>query len=804
MPNIHVLDQNTINKIAAGEVIERPASVVKELLENAIDAKATAVTVEIREGGISFIRVTDNGCGIEKDEIPLAFLRHSTSKIQSVEDLFTVSSLGFRGEALSSIAAVGQVELITKTSRSLTGNRYQIEGGQERGMEEIGAPDGTTFIVRNLFYNTPVRRKFLKTPMTEGAHVADLVEKIALSHPEISIRFIQNNQNKLHTSGNHNLKDIMYTVYGREITANLIPVSVTGEAFSVEGFIGKPVIARSNRNFENYYINGRYIKSNIINKAIEEAYKPFMMQHKYPFTMLHFKIEPEFLDVNVHPTKMELRFQNGENVFCMVRDTVAEALRHKELIPKVELVEEERARKPVPEKRIPIPEPFEQNRMMQESAERFEQRRQQMDSRGVSAQGYQQDVAQMFAQSRSGQDNAGLFETKRSVTSGSADNFVLRETPEEYRMKTRPGEQPALKATSQIRSERTGLLRTEQRVEALQREAERESRRSAEGEKQPEMAGQYHAEVSGTAAGASAGENGYRVNAALTALLKQAPGEAAAAENHQMATEISTGAEEQPRNNPDQGPEQMQENVRQEPESRNLQQGFGSQELQRELAPQEVQQTETLQSAVQMDLFEEKLLEPQSRSRHKLLGQLFATYWLVEFQDQLYIIDQHAAHEKVLYEKTMNSLETREYTCQQIHPPIILTLGSREALMLEKNMQIFTDIGFEIESFGGKEYAVRGVPDNLFSIAKKDLLMEMLDSLSEDAQARNADMIYEKVASMSCKAAVKGHDVLSAAEADALIDQLLGLENPYACPHGRPTIISMSKYELEKKFKRIV
>ena len=720
MPNIHVLDQNTINKIAAGEVIERPASVVKELLENAIDAKATAVTVEIREGGISFIRVTDNGCGIEKDEIPLAFLRHSTSKIQSVEDLFTVSSLGFRGEALSSIAAVGQVELITKTSRSLTGNRYQIEGGQERGMEEIGAPDGTTFIVRNLFYNTPVRRKFLKTPMTEGAHVADLVEKIALSHPEISIRFIQNNQNKLHTSGNHNLKDIIYTVYGREITANLIPVSVTGEAFSVEGFIGKPVIARSNRNFENYYINGRYIKSNIINKAIEEAYKPFMMQHKYPFTMLHFKIEPEFLDVNVHPTKMELRFQNGENVFRMVRDTVAEALRHKELIPKVELVEEERARKSVPEKRIPIPEPFEQNRMMQKRAEQSEQRRQQ--------------------------DSAGLFDTKR-LAAGGADDFVLREMPEEYRMKTRPGEQPALKATSQIRSERTGLLRTEQRVEALQREEElknsQEVERAADG-------------------------NGYRVNEALTALLKQAPGVEAAAEiQSEVKTQAGTGIP-----------------------------------AEAEAPPAEM--SELPEAEGQMDLFEEKLLEPQSRSRHKLIGQLFATYWLVEFKDQLYIIDQHAAHEKVLYEKTMNSLKTREYTCQQIHPPIILTLGSREALMLEKNMKIFTDIGFEIEPFGGKEYAVRGVPDNLFSIARKELLMEMLDSLSEDAQARNADMIYEKVASMSCKAAVKGHDVLSAAEADALIDQLLGLENPYACPHGRPTIISMSKYELEKKFKRIV
>lgn len=719
MPNIHVLDQNTINKIAAGEVIERPASVVKELLENAIDAKATAVTVEIREGGISFIRVTDNGCGIEKEEIPLAFLRHSTSKIQSVEDLFTVSSLGFRGEALSSIAAVGQVELITKTSRSLTGNRYQIEGGQERGMEEIGAPDGTTFIVRNLFYNTPVRRKFLKTPMTEGAHVADLVEKIALSHPEISIRFIQNNQNKLHTSGNHNLKDIIYTVYGREITANLIPVSVTGEAFRVEGFIGKPVIARSNRNFENYYINGRYIKSNIINKAIEEAYKPFMMQHKYPFTMLHFKIEPEFLDVNVHPTKMELRFQNGENVFRMVRDTVAEALRHKELIPKVELVEEERARKSVPEKRIPILEPFEQNRMMQNRAEQSEQKRQQ--------------------------DSAGLFDPKR-LAAGGADDFVLREMPEEYRMKTRPGEQPALKATSQIRSERTGLLRTEQRVEALQREEElknsQEVERAADG-------------------------NGYRVNEALTALLKQEPGVEAAGIQSEVETQAGTGI---------------------------------TPEAEAPLA----EMSELPEAEGQMDLFEEKLLEPQSRSRHKLIGQLFATYWLVEFKDQLYIIDQHAAHEKVLYEKTMNSLKTREYTCQQIHPPIILTLGSREALMLEKNMKIFTDIGFEIEPFGGKEYAVRGVPDNLFSIARKELLMEMLDSLSEDAQARNADMIYEKVASMSCKAAVKGHDVLSAAEADALIDQLLGLENPYACPHGRPTIISMSKYELEKKFKRIV
>lgn len=639
MPNIHVLDQSTINKIAAGEVIERPASVVKELLENAIDAKATAITVEIREGGIAFIRVTDNGCGIPKDQLSLAFLRHSTSKIQTVEDLFTVSSLGFRGEALSSIAAVAQVEVITKTSDSLTGSRYQIEGGVEKGLEEIGAPEGTTFIARNLFFNTPVRRKFLKTAMTEGAHVADLVEKIALSHPEISIRFIQNNQNKLHTSGNHNLKDIIYTVFGREITANLLPVEKKTEAISVSGFIGKPVIARSNRNFENYFINGRYIKSSIICKAIEEAYKPFMMQHKYPFTLLHFTIEPEFLDVNVHPTKMELRFRDGEMIFRTIRDAISHALMHKELIPEVALdekrqrEEEAELRRINQEKRIPIPEPFEHRR------------RQQL---------------------------------------GQEPQIPKEEKPQAQSTLTPPAEAKPVFRKEPVYSAPAKDIYRDMVKEPL----------------------------------------------------------------------ASYGKEKTP--------------------------------------PQ------------QMDLFEEKLLEPKARSRHKLIGQLFDTYWLVEFNEQLYIIDQHAAHEKVLFEKTMKSLRTREYTCQMVNPPIILTLSSNEEVMLKKNLKYFTDIGFEIEPFGGKEYAVRGVPGNLFAIAKKELLMEMLDSLTEDTLTGDAEMIHSRVASMSCKAAVKGNHRITAAEADQLIDQLLGLDNPYACPHGRPTIISMSKYELEKKFKRIV
>ena len=635
MAMITILDQNTINKIAAGEVIERPASVVKELLENAIDAKATAVTVEIRDGGTSMIRVTDNGSGIPKDQISLAFLRHATSKIRAVEDLFTISSLGFRGEALASIAAVSQVELITKTNGSLTGFRYEIEGGAEKGLEEVGAPDGTTFIARNLFYNTPVRRKFLKSPATEGAYVADLVEKIALSHPDISLRFIQNNQNKLYTSGNHSLKDLVYTIYGREVAGNLLEVQGQEGEIRISGFAGKPLIGRGNRNYENYFINGRYIKSNIISKAIEDAYKPYLMQHKYPFTLLHFDIDQDFIDVNVHPTKMELRFKDGDLVYRAVFDAVSKALAYRELIPQVSLEkekEEPKSEEKTGEKTVrkPHPEPFEY------------QRRQ------------------------------ALGET------------VKRELPEAGKPLERRGPEPVL-----LREEPAARL--------------------------------------------------YGAKAALEIPKPQIP----------------------------------------KPESQKP-------------AP------------VQMDLFEEKFLDPASRKRHRLIGQVFGTYWMVEYDGQLIIIHQHAAHEKVLYEKTMDALKTRRFDTQMISPPLILTLNTNEALLLEQYMDSFTHLGFEIEPFGGNEFAVRGVPSNLLSIAKKELLMEMIDNLSQEGLAGEPDLICERVASMSCKAAVKGNHVMSQAEADALIDQLLKLKNPYHCPHGRPVMVSMTKYELEKKFKRIV
>lgn len=631
MANIEVLDQITIDKIAAGEVVERPASIVKELVENAIDASASAVTVEIKEGGISFIRITDNGCGINRLEVPLAFLRHSTSKIRHIDDLVHVSSLGFRGEALSSIAAISQVELITKTKEDVTGSKYVIEGGIEKSMDEIGAPEGTTFLIHQIFYNTPARRKFLKTPMTEASHVSELMTRLALSHPEVSFQFVNNGQTKIHTSGNGILKDVIYHVFGREIANNLIPVDHKMAGIHIVGLIGKPLISRGNRNYENYYINGRYVKSAIISKAIEDGYKDFTMQHKYPFTVLHLTMEGSDLDVNVHPTKMELRFSNQQVVYNFVYETITEALREKELIPHIELPEIKIVESNEKSAIKPAIEPYTEPKIVipiNEAPEKLDYFMKKMKERVLS------------------------YHNQSSQAEVRNTNEVLQEEHQ-------------------------------------------------------------------------------------TARIREA---------------VSYNKEEQ-----------------------------------------------------QLNFFEEKLLTKAATQEYKLIGQIFGTYWMVEYKDNLYIIDQHAAHERVLYERTINSLKSKEHTSQYISPPIILSLSLQEAQLLEAHIEKFTKIGFEIESFGGDEYSVRAVPDNLFSLAKKDLLIEMLDSLSDViTTTQSPDLILEKIASMSCKAAVKGNSKLSASEMDTLIGELLQLENPYHCPHGRPTIIAMTKKELEKKFKRIV
>lgn len=641
MSKIQVLDQVTIDKIAAGEVVERPASVVKELVENAIDAKAAAVTVEVKEGGISFMRIADNGCGIDREDVPGAFLRHSTSKIRNAEDLEHISSLGFRGEALSSIAAVSQVELITKTPEDSFGTRYMISGGKEEGMEDIGAPDGTTFLVRQLFYNVPARRKFLKTAMTEAGHVSDLMTRMALSHPHISFQFINNGQSKLHTSGNGNLRDVIYHIYGREIAANLINVTYEKNGIRITGYIGAPLISRGNRNFETYFINGRYVKSSIIYKAIEDAYKDFTMQHKYLFTVLHIEVVGEDVDVNVHPTKMEVRFHNQQMVYNSIYEAVDQALHEKELIPEVTID----VPKAVPKAQAK-PEPKEQPKEV--------------------IQPEVNKSAKVQPEKASGERDLDYFmeQMKKRVMSYHQQNSSAE-----------------VKGKSEI-------FKPQVQVDRVK-----------------EAAASYRAK----------------------------------------------------------------------------------------------------QSPEQMTLFDGKLLDKEKRANYKIIGQVFDTYWLVEFDNSLYIIDQHAAHERVLYEKTLREMKTREFTSQMISPPVILNLTMQEAQLLRAYMDQFTRIGFEFEEFGQDSYAVRSVPANLFSIAKKELLMEMIDSLSEEVHRRqSSELLDEKIASMSCKAAVKGNMRLSAQEVDALIGELLKLDNPYHCPHGRPTIISMSKRELEKKFKRIV
>lgn len=656
MGKIAVLDQQTIDKIAAGEVVERPASVVKELVENAVDAGASQITVEIREGGIGFIRITDNGSGMEKDDIPLAFLRHSTSKIRSAEDLNGVKSLGFRGEALSSISAVSMVELITKTRENTLGSRCYLEGGIQKSLEEIGAPDGTTFIVRNLFYNTPARKKFLRTEMTEAAAIHEMMTHLALSHPEISFKVIINNQMKLQTAGNGNLKDVIYHIYGRDIAMRLIAVDRKEGPLHIGGFIGKPEISRGNRNYENYFINGRYVKSKIIAKGIEDGYKTFMMQHRYPFVCLDIEIDGTMLDVNVHPTKMELRFSNQNLVYDTIQQVVKDALSGKELIPEVTLEEPKRLQERQSDgKRMP---PVEEQ----------------------------------------------------------------KQVPLEKMWRTpKPAKTPV---TPQDKNLEYFMAEMRRRVE------------------------ERHLQENKTVHE----ENGYQVTC-----------------------------------KPD---TQMQESARQ-PESKLQSVDSGT-------------FTSFGTKAEQLDLFDGKLLSKEAAIRHVIIGQLFDTYWLVQYADKLYIIDQHAAHEKVLYERLMKDLNERKFQSQLLSPPIVLNLSMQEEQLYLKYQQCFADMGFEIEEFGDRAYAVRAVPSNLPGIARNDILMELLDGLSDISGNGSSESLLDKVASMSCKAAVKGNHQMSSMEAKALIDELLTLENPYNCPHGRPTIISMSKYELEKKFKRIV
>ena len=668
MAQIHILDSETIDKIAAGEVVERPSSVVKELVENAIDAGATAITVEAKDGGIEFIRVTDNGGGMEKDQLRTAFLRHATSKIEDASDLMRIRSLGFRGEALSSIAAVSKVEVITKTKESMTGTRILLEGAREIAFEEIGAPDGTTFLMRNLFFNTPVRRKFLKQPATEGGYIADLMEHLALSRPDISFKLILGNQMKFHTSGNGDLREVIYRIYGREVANALVPIQKEQEGIRIEGYLGKPVQVRSNRNFEIYFINGRFVRSGVVSRAIEEGYREYLMQHKFPLCVLHITMDTERVDVNVHPTKMDVRFTNAPSFSALLCGSVKYALKSNEMIPDALLTSERELKAQERQEKLEresskTPEPFEEKR---------------------------RDSYRVMEEMRYEADRTKMRE------------FVQNPVWKRVKGNTEP-EQPVLQAEEPFF--------TESQDKTLESGAA-EKKLSAEGQEKV----------------------------------------------------LESGTIEEPAS---------------------------------------VSQPE-ISDVVQMNLFEERILSEENRRKYRFIGQVFETYWLIEFEDKLLMIDQHAAHEKVNYEHLMKQYREKNVVSQRLLPPIVLSLSGQEQSVLEENLEVFTDLGFEVEEFGGSEYALRSVPVDLYGCQEKQMFLEVLDQLSEGGNFGSIRVIEEKIASMSCKAAVKGNNYLSQPEAEKLIDELLTLDNPYNCPHGRPTIITMSKQEMDKKFKRIV
>lgn len=688
---IKVLDQNTINKIAAGEVIEKPSSVIKELVENSIDSGATAVTVEVKGGGLSFLRVTDNGAGIKKDEVKLAFLRHATSKLVTVEDLLSISSLGFRGEALASIAAVAQVEMITKTADDVTGLRYQIHGGKEISSEEIGAPGGTTIIVRNLFYNTPARKKFMKTDATETSYIYDLMCRICMSHPEISFKFIANGTDKLFTSGNGKLRDIIYHIYGRDITSNLLEINAENDYMKISGYIARPCISRGNRSFEGYYVNHRYIKSAVLTKAIEDAFRTFVMIHKFPFTEINFQVRPDLLDVNVHPTKMELKFANSQDIYSFTYNAIRETLLFKELIPDV-----------APGK-DPKPETFKQ-RDVGKAPEAFENKR-------------------------------------REAIVRAEERTVPQSQPEQHRP-AEPQNQPEQLRSAETQTSPQQLCPIEPQTSSqpVHPVIEIIDETSSSNNK-----------------GSDVIDNNKMEKPAYTVPAPARPSVTAATQDSTVSAASAAAYIE-----------------------------------------------EAGKKYVQQDMFQEKFLTKEARAKHRLIGQLFKTYWLIEYDGKFFIMDQHAAHEKVKYEELMENYKNKKIYSQYLMPPAVVTLSAAEIEFLHENMDMFEALGYQIENFGGREFKLNAVPDNLFGLDGRELFIDFIADASSSAKKVTIDTFIHKLSTMACKAAIKGNTEISFKEADALIDQLLKLENPYTCPHGRPTVISMTEAEIEKKFKRIV
>ncbi|WP_022753897.1 DNA mismatch repair endonuclease MutL [Butyrivibrio fibrisolvens] len=743
MAQINILDKNTIDQIAAGEVVERPSSVVKELVENAMDAGAKAITVEIQGGGIDLIRITDNGSGIERSEVKKAFLRHATSKLSNIGDLFSLKTLGFRGEALSSISAIAQVEMVTKTADSLTGIRYTINGGQEGELEEVGAPNGTTIIVRNLFYNTPARKKFLKSPRTEGSYVADLIEHLAMDNPDVSFHFINNKDDRFHTSGNGDLKELIYRIYGRDVSMALVPIKCETDGIQLEGYLGEPTLNRSNRGFENFFVNGRYIKDRMISLAIEEGYKQYLMQHKFPFCVLHIVMDPDLIDVNVHPSKMEVKFQNQHTLFEFIRINVEQVLKSHEMIPEALRDEQEDLRAAA----------------LEAKGKRLEAMRQEAAPMTGSFHGeFSQNGKQIGA-------NIFMNESREDPTSTpkKSKNLVTFIDDSDEDLAVAPassGDKDASASLEEKSSSASDKDARQNHVEPF--EASRYEKLHKEDIKPV-----YISDVA------------------------KVPVRVTDNDKNPIWSTHNTENPEQIKSN-----ENLVHKILGDPVKKP--EDYESPIIKKS-------ETTIIEKPVQMELFDTKMLTKENRRQYHIVGQIFDTYWILEFKDKIYMVDQHAAHEKVNFEHMMARFKNKTMTSQLMEPPVIMTFSSQEEEMFLSFREYFENLGFQIDEFGGKEYAMRAVPQDLFGCTNaREMFMQILDELTHDSGHREPDVIYYKIASMACKASVKGNTRMSVEEMEELIDELLTLDNPYNCPHGRPTIISMSKYEIEKRFKRII
>ncbi|WP_026508689.1 DNA mismatch repair endonuclease MutL [Butyrivibrio sp. MC2013] len=740
MSMINILDKITVDQIAAGEVVERPSSVVKELVENALDSGATAITVEIRGGGSELIRVSDNGCGIERSEIKKAFMRHATSKLINISDLFSLTTLGFRGEALSSIAAIAQVEMITKTVESLTGCRYVIEGGEEKSLEEIGAPTGTTIIVRNLFYNTPARKKFLKSDRTEASAIADLMEHLALDNPSVSFSFINNKDDRFHTSGNGDLKELIYRIYGRDVSLALVPVKCETDGVSMEGYVGEPSINRSNRNCEIFFVNGRYIRDKLLSKAVEEGCREYLMQHKFPFCVLHFVMEPDLIDVNVHPSKMEIKFQNQQTLFEFVRQNIQQILRNKEMIP-------------------------EALRNEKEDLAAAAMRQKRLDAYALHEQIGSTGMTGIFH---------GNFDTKGNQIGAALFLNESHDDPASH------AHQPSEHIPSPDNTKKEEFFFDDSTKDEPSRYKDQDPKADKERTIEPFEAKRLEEKKDKSAAEAIV------LNNVATSPVR-------IADNDKNPIWARHGED---------NPERIKAN------EKLVTKILGETAAKPASYESPVIKKDTvtiIEKPIQMEMFDDKMLSADNRKEYKILGQVFDTYWILEFRDKLYIVDQHAAHEKVNFERMMKRFKAKELLSQNITPPIILTLTASENEIYLRYREYFEKLGFVIDEFGGNDYAMRAIPMDLYgSNDAKSMFMEVLDELDSSSDHREPDLIYYKIASMACKASVKGGNRMNMAEMEALIDELLTLDNPYNCPHGRPTIISMSKYELEKRFKRVV